>query len=93
MYVVSEPRVIVGMLKTNLGDYPMLDPEFVPVSRNQDVAWVASIVDDEGFDNKIIFHGDFVMIPTLVPWTLDVKRVLTEEEQESYNLAEISSVE
>lgn len=80
MNVIVEKRPIEGTLKTLVGTYSLLDT--VPkVVRN---AHQFKIVDDEGFYNVAIVVGDFIVIPTSVFTTMDVKRILTVEEEPLY---------
>ena len=77
MNVIVEKREVVGTLKTLLGTFPMLDGN---LRRRSDGDWVARIIDEEGFDNYLVLHGDWIAIPVIIPSLVDVKRVLTNTE-------------
>ena len=72
MKIVSEKRPIVGTLKSLVGTYHLLDDRH---NQLRDLH-VFHVVDDEGFDNHISVHADFVVIPSAVITMVDVKRVL-----------------
>lgn len=96
MNIIVEKREIVGTLKTLLGTYPLL--ELYP-SRSglrsslvQNGALSFHGIDDEGFVGDIIVRGDFVVVPSAVSSFLDVKRVLSEEEQRTNTKTEQLSI-
>lgn len=78
MKVIVEKRTIVGTLKSLVGTYNLLDVghrQFNEMLRFH-------VVDEEGYDNYIQLHGDFIVVPCVVPFLVDVSRVLTDEEAE-----------
>lgn len=89
MYIVTEKRKIVGMLKTLVGTYRLLDTEIIRHNGN----YIAMILDDEGFENYAIFNGDFISMPSTVPVMIDVKRLATKEEQEKLSIEQLETVE
>ena len=76
MKVITEKREIVGMLKTLVGNYHLLDEHF----RLFNGLYRFRVVDDENFENWIQLMGDFIVIPVQVSVWMNVKRVITEEE-------------
>jgi hypothetical protein len=79
MKVITEKREIVGVLKTLVGNYHLLDEHF----RLFNGLYRFRVVDDENFENWIQFIGDFIIIPVQIPAWIDVKRVITKEEAKS----------
>jgi len=95
MNVITEKRFIAGTLKTLLGTYNLLELEVLrnsfdenlrPLVRQADGSVVFSVVDDEGFQNLLVVRGDFVVIPSAVPYKLEVKRIMTVKEEQDYKL-------
>lgn len=83
MNVIVEKRLIVGTLKTLVGTYQLLDD----VSRIPKDLYRFHVVDDEAFENWITLSGDFVIIPSALPVVADVRRIMTEEEEQEYKLS------
>jgi hypothetical protein len=90
MKVIVEKKEVVGTLKTLLGTFPMLDGN---LRSRTDGNWVVRIVDEEGFDNYVVLHGDFVAIPTIVPSFTDVKRVATGEEAQEIEILTAATID
>jgi len=76
MKVITEKRQIVGMLKTLVGNYHLLDEHFHIFNS----LYRFMVVDDENFENRVQLAGDFIVIPIQVPVWMNVKRVITEKE-------------
>ena len=82
MKVVIERKEIVGTLKTPfLGSYIILAEKN---SVDGYEMYFFTVMDEEGFQNKIVVHGDFIVVPSPIPEFVDVKRVLTEKEEAEY---------
>jgi hypothetical protein len=89
MKVAVEKREIVGTLKSLLGTYPMLESKY----SNLYELFTFSVVDDEGFASKVVLHGDFVIVPLVFPKSVDVKRVLTEQEAQEVQILDAATID
>lgn len=79
MKVAIEKRKIVGTLLTQLGSFPLLDERIV---YHQDTHLsVANVIDPEGFTNFLTIRGGFIIVPSALPELVDVKIVLSKEEE------------
>jgi hypothetical protein len=89
MKVIIETRPIVGTLKTSLGTFHLLDDRSV---KHGDYSRF-HVVDDEGFENYIMVCADRVIIPASFIVQIDVKRVLTDEEEQPAELITHATIE
>lgn len=96
MKVISEKKEIVGTLSTLVGRFLLLELapiKFHPILSNfirEKGGLAFHVLNDEGFDCWIAVHGDMVIIPSVVPTLVDVKRVLTGEEERAEIHSEIN---
>lgn len=87
MNILVEKKPIVGTLKTLVGTFNLLDltgtrfHNLLSPSLRDVGGIVFQGINDEGFETPIVVRGnDFVIVPSVVPAYVDVKRVMTEEE-------------
>ena len=90
MIVVTEKREIVGTLKTLVGTFPLLHSQ---IKNQGNGTFIANVVDEEGFENYLLLHGDFVAIPVIVHSLVDVKRVLTKEEAQGVEILTADTID
>ena len=85
MKIESEKKEVVGMLSTLVGRFPLMDlypNKFtLPSMKLREVGALSfRALNDEGLECDVIIRGDFIIIPSVVPTLVDVKRPMTEEE-------------
>jgi hypothetical protein len=91
MKVNVEKKEIVGVVKTHLGDYNLLSLELHKLKNPDSDELVVHFhaVDDEGFETFITVHGDFLVMPFMIPEKKNVKVVLTDEEAQDLDKNEL----
>lgn len=88
MKITSEKKEVVGVLSTLVGRFSLLNllpsPDILPSATLRNSGALAfRALNDEGFECDVWIHGDFIVIPSVVPTLVDVKRPMTKEEEEN----------
>lgn len=96
MKIITEKREVVGTLKTSLGMYNLIgkptDTRKIHLGTYAD-CFQFHVIDEEGFENYVWMNGGFIVVPMSIPTQMDVKVVLTDEEAQDLNKAQLFSDE